>query len=85
MAETYKGRGCCKLIKDQSEAYYCIDKGGFKLDATDWTADIPDTYHNCDLVEVRFKNTRKGYYKNVNDIKLRKGTLWLLSLLRVMI
>jgi cell fate regulator YaaT (PSP1 superfamily) len=73
MDESFEGRGCWKLHKDQSETFCCLERGGNKLNATDWTADIPDTYHNCDLIEVRFKNTRKGYYKNVNNIKLKRG------------
>ena len=51
----------------------CIDIGGNKLDTYDWLQDIPEAYQNCDIVEVRFKNTRKGYFRNVNDLKLKKG------------
>src|SRR3990172_5494360 len=67
------GRGCHKLIKDSSEAVTCVDKGGHKLDTYNWLEDIPEIYQNCDLVEVRFKNTRKGYFRNVNDLHLQKG------------
>ena len=28
-----------------------------------------------DLVEVQFKNTRKGYYHNVNNLQLTKGDI----------
>ena len=28
-----------------------------------------------DLVEVQFKNTRKGYYKNSNKLNLEKGDI----------
>jgi cell fate regulator YaaT (PSP1 superfamily) len=27
------------------------------------------------VVEVRFKNTRKGFYKNVNDLRLKRGDI----------
>ena len=27
------------------------------------------------MVEVQFKNTRKGYYRNSNKIKLEKGDI----------
>lgn len=67
------GRGCHKLIKDASDSVFCLDKGGNKLDTFDWLGDIPEAYLSCDICEVRFKNTRKGYYKNVNDLKLKKG------------
>ena len=30
-----------------------------KLDLTDWLADLPEAQQESDLVEVRFKNTRK--------------------------
>jgi cell fate regulator YaaT (PSP1 superfamily) len=67
------GRGCHKLIKDASDSVFCLDKGGNKLDTFNWLGAIPETYQSCDIIEVRFKNTRKGYYKNVNDLKLKKG------------
>ncbi len=46
-----------------------------KLDVTDWLADLPETMHENDLVEVRFKNTRKGYYRNTAHIKLSVGDI----------
>ena len=33
----------------------------------------PPTTESTDLVEVQFKNTRKGYYHNVNGLDLKKG------------
>jgi len=73
MTNGCNGRGCHKLVKDATESVTCIDKGGNKLDAYNWLEDIPESYQNCDIVEIRFKNTRKGYFKNVNEIKLKKG------------
>lgn len=73
MAELFNGRGCHKLLKDQTDTFMCLDHGGNKLDTADWSHDIPETYHNCDVVEVRFKNTRKGYYQNINNLKLKRG------------
>jgi cell fate regulator YaaT (PSP1 superfamily) len=75
MTNGCNGRGCHKLIKDASESVICIDIGGNKLNTYDWLIDIPEAYHNCDIVEVRFKNTRKGFYKNVNDLKLKRGDI----------
>lgn len=46
-----------------------------KLDAYNWMADLPTVGAEFDLVEVRFKNTRKGFYKNVNKLKLSKGDI----------
>lgn len=73
MTNGFNGRGCHKLLKDASESFTCVDMGGNKLDNTNWLLDIPESYQDCDIIEVRFKNTRKGYYKNVNDLKLKKG------------
>ena len=44
-----------------------------KLNTYDWLADVPGNAEECDMVEVQFKNTRKGYYLNSNKIKLEKG------------
>ena len=46
-----------------------------KLNTYDWLADIPEAGSECDMVEVQFKNTRKGYYRNSNKIKLEKGDI----------
>lgn len=46
-----------------------------KLNTYDWLADIPENSELCDMVEVQFKNTRKGYYKNSNNLKLEKGDI----------
>lgn len=44
-----------------------------KLNAYDWLVDIPGNAWVTDMVEVQFKNTRKGYYKNSNKLDLQKG------------
>ena len=67
------GRGCHKLVKDSSDSITSLDVGGNKLDTYNWLEDISEAYQDCDIVEIRFKNTRKGYYRNVNDLKLKKG------------
>lgn len=46
-----------------------------KLNTYDWLADIPGNAEDCDMVEVQFKNTRKGYYRNSNRLKLEKGDI----------
>ena len=46
-----------------------------KLNTYDWMADITESEEASDMVEVQFKNTRKGYYKNSNHIKLEKGDI----------
>lgn len=54
-------------------------KGYSKMDAPlhtfDWLADVPGNYEDTDIVEIQFKNTRKGYYRNSNAIPLKKGDI----------
>ena len=46
-----------------------------KLNTYDWLADIPGNSEEQEMVEVQFKNTRKGYFKNSNHLKLEKGDI----------
>ena len=43
------------------------------LPVVDWLSDIPATGSETNLVEVQFKNTRKGYYHNSAHLALEKG------------
>jgi cell fate regulator YaaT (PSP1 superfamily) len=45
------------------------------LPVVDWMSDVPQTGDETDLVEVQFKNTRKGYYHNSEHLPLEKGTI----------
>lgn len=58
------GRGLC--------AKGC-GKDAFQLNIHDYLADIPGNTDFTDLVEVQFKNTRKGYYHNINHLPIEKG------------
>lgn len=46
-----------------------------QLNTYDWMADVPGNNETTDLVEVQFKNTRKGYYHNINGLDLKKGDI----------
>lgn len=46
-----------------------------QLNTYDWLADVPGNTERTDLVEVQFKNTRKGYYHNINGLDLKKGDI----------
>jgi cell fate regulator YaaT (PSP1 superfamily) len=46
-----------------------------QLNTYDWLADIPGNAEEQEIVEVQFKNTRKGYFKNSNKLKLEKGDI----------
>ena len=45
------------------------------MSSYDWLNDIPESLQSSDLVEVQFKNTRKGYYLNTERIDLYKGDI----------
>ena len=45
------------------------------MNTYDWMADVPGNNETTDLVEVQFKNTRKGYYHNINGLDLKKGDI----------
>lgn len=55
----------------------CSGKGGTcsKLHVYDWLDDVINIANPTDLVEVRFKNTRKDYFRNVNNLKLDAGDI----------
>ena len=46
-----------------------------RLQTDEYLADIPGNAEATDLVEVQFKNTRKGYYHNSNRLPLEKGDI----------
>ena len=53
----------------------CRRNSHHMLPVMDWMSDIPSTGEETDLVEVQFKNTRKGYYHNTNHLPLEKGVV----------
>ncbi len=56
---------CCKSCGRQDK----------QLNTYDWLADIPGNAEESDMVEVQFKNTCKGYFRNSNKIPLEKGDI----------
>ncbi|MGI6571836.1 MAG: regulatory iron-sulfur-containing complex subunit RicT [Fermentimonas sp.] len=46
-----------------------------KLHTYDWLHDSPEFQKLSNMVEVQFKNTRKGYYVNSNNLELEQGDL----------
>jgi cell fate regulator YaaT (PSP1 superfamily) len=49
------------------------------LGTFDWMSDIPDTSNETDIVEIRFKGTRKEFYKNESGIPLKRDELVVVS------
>jgi len=66
-------RGYSKSEGDSNEI--CKSKNCNKLDVFDWNDDLPKPPYTNDIVEVRFKNTRKAFFYNVNDLLLTKGDI----------
>ena len=66
------GRGCefCGCGTDDVSVTVC--GGCHKLHVTDWLQEYPDSIPS-DIFEVRFKNTRRSYYRNVNGLSLKEG------------
>ncbi|MDD3033538.1 MAG: regulatory iron-sulfur-containing complex subunit RicT [Bacteroidales bacterium] len=63
----------CKTWKDQDEEIKVrYSKGCCKLSVFDWLQGITDEQAK-DLYEVRFKNTRKSYYKNTSGQQIEVG------------
>jgi len=46
-----------------------------KLNSLNWLSDIPESGYETDIVEIQFKNTRKGFYLNVNKLRLEEGDI----------
>ncbi len=53
----------------------CRRNSAHMLPVTDWLSDLPENIAEDDLVEVQFKNTRKGYYRNDEHLPLKKGDM----------
>lgn len=59
------GGGCCRSRQEPRGHMYCYN----------WLEDIPGGFADDDMVEVQFKNTRKGYFKNSAGIDLKIGDM----------
>lgn len=53
----------------------CRRNSAHMLPVTDWLSDIEESGKETDLVEVQFKNTRKGYFHNNSMLPLQKGSV----------
>lgn len=70
-----KGLKNCRKPKKYMNLEYSKDSA--KLPAFDWMHDIslPNETKPFDLVEIRFKNSRKDFYRNVNNLELSIGDI----------
>lgn len=70
MEEKFKLSGPCRGLCAKG-----CGRQNKQLNTYDYLADIPGNAEATDLVEVQFKNTRKGYYHNSNRLPLEKGDI----------
>ena len=67
------GRGCA-FCNDGQEPRAVLRDGCFKLHETAWLDEYP-VNKPSEIVEVRFKNTRRSFYQNVNNLPLKRGDI----------
>lgn len=73
------GRGCSTATSTKSSetatGNSCSSGGCNKMNVFDWLADmqLPPGQRPFDVVEVRFKNNRKDFFRNVGDLPLATG------------
>lgn len=53
--------------------FHC--KSCSKLNSFNWVEDTPKTLQDYDIIEVQFKNTRKAFFRNANQLHLKKGDI----------
>ena len=77
MTDNYITRGCIKKPVENTDEgkFQFVCPGCNKLNVYDWLETVPDNNYAGNIVEVRFKNTRKGYYLNNSEINLNIGDI----------
>ena len=68
------GRGCTFGVNEAGEPVAKEARGCFRLHEEPWLGDYPDNFPT-DIFEVRFKNTRRSFYQNVNNLPLQVGDI----------
>ena len=55
----------------------CLTNGCSKLDVYDWLAhmDMPSNYKPFDILEIKFKGSRKDFFINTGNLYLEPGEL----------
>ncbi len=67
------GRGAA-FNHDNDEIEATIHEDCYKLHETNYLSEYPVNIPT-DIVEIRFKNTRRSYYQNVNGLDLKQGDI----------
>lgn len=69
--------GGCSTGRGGSSEGGCSSGGCNKLNVFDWLAnmELPGGQKPFDIVEVRFKNSRKEFFRNTNNLQLLQGNV----------
>lgn len=59
----------------QGISYKGCGKNIGQLHSFNYLEGVPGANNDCEYVEVQFKNTRKGFYLNANNLELEKGDI----------
>jgi cell fate regulator YaaT (PSP1 superfamily) len=75
--EAVKSRGCCAMPSDPQKNEIKSSHNCCKLDAYDWLSDLnlSNNPSSFDIVEVRFKNNRKEFFRLNENGPLQKGDI----------
>ena len=75
--EAMQSRGCCFVPSADQKNENINQHSCCKLDAYDWISDINfiEEKRYFDIVEVRFKNNRKGFFRSPEGETLRSGDI----------
>ena len=68
------GRGCSFGVNEAGEPVAKMARGCFRLHEEAWLEEYPNNFPT-DIFEVRFKNTRRSFYQNVNNLPLEVGDI----------
>lgn len=68
-------RGCPRIDMERSQVSSTLTGCFSKLEVYDWLKGFPSVDTDMDLFEVRFKNSRKGFYQNTNRLRLNVGDI----------
>lgn len=70
----FMSRGCCKMVQPDHSTF---NHGCSKMDAFDWLKNYPQPAGTprFDCVEVRFKNSRKDYFRALPEHDLHTGDI----------
>lgn len=70
----FMSRGCCKMVNSETSNFH---HSCSKLDSYDWLSNIPSPNGTppFDCIEVRFKNSRKDFFRTQPEHELHAGDI----------